>query len=179
MPEIEIRKKTSVPWWLWLIVFLLIAMLIWWIVAAMNNDVATQGPVYSEPASRTATTNETDTAEIMPISNIIGNVGSYIGRQVQGTAMVSSVVSDRGFWVEQNGQSLFAVIDESVGGRSEVMDINKGQRLWLQGNIYNTAEASKLPGVQNLEKETRDIINSQPAFLYVHAWNVNIKDRAS
>jgi len=173
MPEISIQQKEGISWWVWLVGLILLALVIWWAIAAFNDRDRTNTPATSSTVTGSATTE----TEVLPLATILSSPAGYVGRTIQGVATVSSVVTDRGFWVEQNGQRMFAVIDESVGGQSEVADINVGQQLRFQGTVEDTARASQLAGVQNLKPDTRQIIQSQPAFLYMHAWNKEILNR--
>ena len=38
MPKVEIQRKREVPWWAWLLGVLVVAAIIWWIVAARTED---------------------------------------------------------------------------------------------------------------------------------------------
>ncbi|MGE0132945.1 MAG: hypothetical protein AB7U82_33110 [Blastocatellales bacterium] len=110
----------------------------------------------------------------LPLASIASDPASYVGRPVEGAATVSSVVSDRGFWIENGGQRMFAMIDESAAGRSEMADIKAGQRLRFNGTVQDAASAAQLPGVQSLEAESKRIIQSQPAYIHMHSWNKEV-----
>jgi hypothetical protein len=168
MPEITIERRAGIPKWIWLIGAILLGFILWRIIAGIAQDGTRRGEqgTATEPARPGA---QPEGAAALPVAAVLRDPASYAGRDIAGVAAVSSAISDRGFWVEQDGQRMFAVIDESASGRSEVADINEGQRLRLQGTVYSSAMAAQLPGVQNLEAQTRQIIQNQPAFLYVHA----------
>ncbi len=98
---------------------------------------------------------------------------NYANQTVSGTARVAQVVSDRGFWIEDGGQRVFAVIDEP---KPEIKNIRAGQTVRLDGAQVMT-NASQVPG--QLEAQTQQAIQNQSAFLYVRAANIFITQTAS
>lgn len=169
MPELDIQRKSAATyWWVLLLVLLLAVFIIWWLAAAWDNDpeVAVVRPEgAAAPAGATATPG-TANVEVIPVAAILAEPGSYADRTVQGTARVVQVISDRGFWIEENNQRLFVVLNEQ---RPETVDINAGQTVRLSGRVSTAERAGQLDGVQSLEADTREALNSQKAFLYVNA----------
>lgn len=176
MPELDLQRKSAASYWWIPLLLLLLALFIWWLVAAWDNEpevavregAATQAtPVGTATPSATATaTPGAGNAEMIPVAAILANPGNYADRTVQGTARVAEVISDRGFWIEENGQRMFVVLNEE---KPEKIDINAGQTVRLSGEVSTAEKAGQLDGVQSLEADTRQVLNSQKAFLYVNA----------
>ncbi|MBW3549302.1 MAG: hypothetical protein KY442_00365 [Proteobacteria bacterium] len=194
MAKIDIeRKKTVWPWIVGLIVLLLV---IWGLFELLDNDAE---PAMVPPAATAPMTDPAvDPAEpaapmdqpvsvapmpppptdadntSIPVGAIIIGPSEFLGQPVVGTAEVADVPSDRGFWLEQAGQRIFAVIAQSPNMEDEI-NINAGQQVRLAGIVYDNALASQIAG--GLDSETTQIIADQPAFLLVDARNVDIMDR--
>lgn len=107
----------------------------------------------------------------VPVRVIIGTPAAFIGQPVVGRARVAEVVSDRGFWLEQNGQRIFAIIAQSPQ-MEDAVDINAGQMVAVAGLVYDNVTADQIPG--GLEADARQIVANEPAFLYVPAQNIAI-----
>lgn len=170
MPELDIQRKSVASYW-WVVLLLLLVLavfVIWWLAATWDNDpevafVRPEGA--AAPATATATPG-TANVEVIPVAAILAEPGSYADRTVQGTARVVQVISDRGFWIEENNQRMFVVLNEQ---RPETVDINAGQTVRLSGRVSTAERAGQLDGVQSLEADTREVLNTQKAFLYVNA----------
>lgn len=167
MAEIELQKKrpSIVPWIIGLVILVL---LIWGLLQLVDREeeevVADESAVPLTPAPAIAT------VEIIPVRVIVTTPADYAGQQVSGTAQVAEVVSDRGFWIEQEGQRLFVIIDEPV---PETIDINAGQTVQLTGTVYTS-----LDQVQGqMEEQTRRVAGEQRLFLFARAADVKITER--
>lgn len=108
------------------------------------------------------------------LTDVFANPANHVGQSVSGTARVANDVSDRGFWIEDNGRRLFAVIDEPS---TETIDINGGQQIRFSGTVIDATRAAQIPGVQALEQETQQILKQQPASLLVKARDITILSR--
>ncbi len=173
MAEIPVEKKRNKAW-LWIIpLIILAALLIWWI--SDNDDRAyTDRPVAQETSdmARTAANRASD----LTVSAILANPASYIGRDdFSADVSTPEVPTDRGFWVEQDGKRMFAiVIDEP---RERPIDINPGQNLRITNGMVRDAEFLKnLPG-EPIDEDTRSLAESQGAFLVVDENNIEITSR--
>lgn len=119
--------------------------------------------------------SETDTVEI-PVDVIMVTPGPHLGQAVTGTAEVAEVPFDRGFWIEKNGQRMFAMIAQSPD-MEQAVNVEPGQTLRLAGVIYSSDLASRISG--EVDPEAMNAIADQPAFLLVDARNIVVVDGAS
>lgn len=118
---------------------------------------------------------ETDTVEI-PVDVIMVTPGPHLGQAVTGTAEVAEVPFDRGFWIEKNGQRMFAMIAQSPD-MEQAVNVEPGQTLRLAGVIYSSDLASRISG--EVDPEAMNAIADQPAFLLVDARNIVVIEGAS
>jgi hypothetical protein len=90
----------------------------------------------------------------------------FIGRTLpDGEVDVASVPTDRGFWIERNGERLFALIIDVP--QEEPKDINPGARLSLSdGTLRGPQDLSELRG-RPLDADTEQIALAQEAFLVI------------
>lgn len=183
MAEINVERKEGGSIWPW-IIGMLALLLIGWLLYSMfdrDDDVA-EVPVATEPIATTPVVDpavapapgaDVDVGQAIPVAAIISGPANYANLQVSGTARVAQVVSDRGFWIDDGNQRVFAIIDEP---KPEIKNIRAGQMVRLDGAQVMTA-ASQVPG--QLEAQTQQVIQNQPAFLYVRAGNIFITQTAS
>lgn len=113
---------------------------------------------------------DADTTDV-PIDVIVVTPAPYLGQAVVGTAKVTEVPFDRGFWMEKNGQRMFGVIAQSPG-MEEAVNIEAGQTLRLAGVVYDSALASRIAG--EMDPKAMETIAGQPAFLLVDAKNISV-----
>ncbi len=188
MAEINVERKDRSPW-MWIIGVLAALLLIWGMVELFDgDDDLAELPVATEPVATTpmATTPVVDPAavapapapdttagEMIPVTVIVATPANYASLRVSGTARVAQVVSDRGFWIDDGNQRVFTIIDEP---KPEIKNIRAGQTVRLDGAQVMT-NASQVPG--ELEPQAQQIIQGQPAFLYVRATNIFITGTAS
>lgn len=182
MAEIPVERKKSKAW-IWIVLAIVIAaLLIWWI--ASSNDDDTPMPETSSAAVAPAAVPYEDTAQqsteaaiaAPTIAAILENPSQYIGRDdFAGEVDSPETPTDRGFWVEQNGQRMFAVIVDEP--RDAYKDINPGQRLRITNGMIRDASAiGNIPG-NGLDADTKKIIQEQPAFLVVDEEDIEILQR--
>lgn len=174
MAEIRVEKKSSTAWIWWLLGLLVAALIIWAIVEAMDNDetgVATV-PSVTEPmvppaADPSAATPGTGAAGI-PVGQIVASPGDWDGKNVSGEVRVGEVVSDRGFWIEGDGQRMFVLLNEVPG---EIREINAGQEIRMtNATVHATGDPSKLPG--SLDQQAQQIAGRQGVVLTVDSLDV-------
>lgn len=161
MAEIPIEKKGGggMPWWVWLILAVLIVALLIWLFADDDRDevrpvdqttVATvPAPGYDGMDNGTAATTAPGEATgaaaggdaITDLATLLGaDAAAVAGREVRLTDVPAGAVpSDAGFWIEgPNGQREYAVIHEvrtpntPIEGR---IDVNEGDRLDITGTV--------------------------------------------
>lgn len=173
MPELQLQRREGAPWWAWLLAVAALALVIWWIVDLATPDrraenVVPQQQVAGERQETVAT------GDPLPVALIVTDPNTYLGQPVSGEATVTEVVSNRGFWLEENGQRLFVVIDEPT---PETKEINPGQRIRLTGTLSDANRASGMAGIQALEADTKSILDQQRAFIVVDERDITILDR--
>jgi hypothetical protein len=176
MAEIRVEKK-SYAWIWWLLALILLALLLWWMFAGRDEPevaVTEPGVVAEEPAAELEPLPGAETefgaqAEGIPFAEILGTPADWAGRSVTGEVRVAEVVSDRGFWVEDDqGQRLFVLLNEVPG---EIKEINAGQRIrMVDAQIYD--DLANVPG--EIDDQARQIIEGQPAVLVVDSLSVEI-----
>ena len=179
MADIDVERKSGASIWPWIIGLIVLALLIWALMELLGDDdeVAVAPAV---PAVVTPTTTPEPIAQgPLCVAQVLAAPTTYIGQRLGTCPMqVVEVVSDRGFWVEENGQRVFVVINEgppgvadTEGAQAERPDINAGQSV-------NVTEAVVLDNVANLagplDEQTRSIAQQQPWFLATDAANVAI-----
>lgn len=176
MAEIHVEKKSGGLAWLWiLLAILLIAILVWLFWPDAQNDPLTEavpgttaGDTIALPPPPTIEPIETPAEST--IGAIRANPQQWVGREFSGAVTVAEVPTDRGFWVEQDGQRLFAIVHEPT---EERIDINPGQRLMILGTVRDASYLSQIQG-EPLSEETSGIVRGQPAFLVTEASSIAI-----
>lgn len=174
MAEIRLEKKKKRGMgWLWaLLALLLLLLLVWWLwpdaevgepvepvaTEPFGTEVEPEGPV--EPVEPMVG------AEGLGLGVILANPADYVGEPFPGAEVqVAEVPTDRGFWIEQDGQRLFAIIVDMP--EEEPKDINPGQTLNVeQGTLRDSGYLAELPG-EPLDADTEEIARQQPIFLVV------------
>ena len=170
------KKKTGGMGWLWALLLLVaLALLLWWLWGAWSggSDAAVDSEYagVEEPAAPAAVpeVEEESTAGAgLPVAQIVADPESWFDRSVSGQVGVVEVPTDRGFWIEQDGERLFALI---VDRPAEVpLDIQTGQTLRLSDARVHRAEAALeeggIPGTP-LDADTRRIAQGEEAILVV------------
>ena len=191
MADIDIEKKKGgmgiLPWILGL---LLLGLILWGLTQCGDNDeepvVVPTADTLADPAVAPMPMDTgmamADTtamgaagaagaaAGALPIAQILAGPGQYASQSVSGTARVTEVISDRGFWVEDAGQRMFVVIAEPQSAERAV-DINTGQTIRLSGQVREGSAAGQVTG---LEQEAQRVAQGQPAFLMVNPSDVSV-----
>lgn len=202
MAQINVERKKS-PW-PWIIGVLVLLLLVWGLMELLGDrDAEPAGtaavvtdPLIQEPRGDIAATSAPASesviavtpvpmpppptsadAEPVPVAVIVVGPAQFLGQAVRGTARVAEVPSDRGFWLEQDGQRMFALIAQSPD-MEDAVNIDPGQEVRLAGVVYDASMRDQI--VQGeLDAETQQIISEQPAFLLVDARNVQIVESAA
>ncbi|QIQ85808.1 hypothetical protein [Erythrobacter sp.] len=183
MAEIPVEKKSGGKGWLWLILLLLIvAALAWWLFdEAAEGDLDGDDEVVLEQAEpvTTDTTGMAETAGAgeMTIAAITANPSEYYGREgFSGTVTVGGPLTDRGFWIENDGARMFAIVIDQP--RERPVDINVGATLDITGGtIRQPSEIEDLAG-DDLDADTIDAMEGQQAVLVVSERNIDISEAA-
>jgi hypothetical protein len=180
MAEIPVERKSNKSWLWLLLLFLLVGLLIWWLVAEANEpEVAEADPItVGQTADATSVTEGADAGE-MTLASILANPSEYYGREgFTGEVQVGGPLTDRGFWIENDGARMFAiVIDEPAERR---IDINTGARLQLNGGTVreaSTISATDIDG-DTLDQDTVNAISDQEVVLVIDEDNIQIAEAA-
>ncbi len=172
MADINVERK-SPGIWPWIIGLIVLALLIWALVAAMDGDDDAEVAVL-DPAAEVAEVQPTmPPVEIMtagvPVLQIMESPATWIGQTVAGEVRVVDVPTDRGFWIEDQGRRLFVILNDRPSDAS--IDIDAGQTLRInQAMIHDNVSAVS----GDVDADTRNIAQGQPVFLTVDEANVEI-----
>lgn len=185
--DIERKKKSPFPWIIGLLVLALLAFLL---MRSCGDDDAVEPAVVTDT---TTAMTDTTTAMSAPVTDTtmmgaagaagagaataagagwIGTVlaGTNAGQTTGGSGIVPETPSDRGFWIEENGQRVFAVLAEPM---EQMKDVDPGQTVMLSNaRVMRGSEAGQLP--QSVDAEARQTAQGQGYFLYVPANGVQI-----
>lgn len=182
--DIERKKKSPLPWILGLLALALLAFLLMQscgdeeeVEPAVVTDTTTAvtAPVVAPvvpPVTDTTTVGATGAAGAAGAAGWIGAVlaGTSAGQSASGSGTVPETPSDRGFWIEDNGQRVFAVLAEPM---EQLKDINPGQRVTISNaRVLPGSEVSQVP--QDVDADTRRIAEGQQYFLFVPSTAVQI-----
>ncbi|PHR19807.1 MAG: hypothetical protein COA41_06505 [Sphingopyxis sp.] len=176
MAEIPVQKKSSMSW-LWLLLgLLLVALIIWWLLA--DDDEVETDVIDSTVVEQVEPVTGPETGELpMTLAAILAQPQSYVGQQFSGEVDVGGPLTDRGFWIENDGARMFAIIIDEP--REVPLDINAGQRLQVSGGVIRDADdISNIEGVP-LDEDTKMVINDQAVFMIVNEDNIEILERPS
>ncbi|MBW3570397.1 MAG: hypothetical protein KY467_04765 [Gemmatimonadetes bacterium] len=181
MADIDIERKRGGSW-MWVLGLVLLALVIWLLWGLFDGDdeaavvEPVAAPVVDEvqplPPAANPPTPVAQAAGI-PVSQIIESPATWTGRTVGGEVRVTEVVSDRGFWIEDQGERLFVLINESG---PETPDVNQGQTLRIrEAVVYGAQNLANIPGT--LEPQARQIAQGQPVVLATDGRNIEILTR--
>lgn len=189
MAHIEIQEKrggASRLWWI--LGLVLLALVLWWLLARGDRDVVTENPVdvpvATTPAVGTAPATGdasagviTDLATLTSVTDTMG----LVGRRVALTGVpVRQAVSDRGFWMgsgTEPGQGVFAVrMHQSSSATAPDGAVDAGTTV----NVYGTVHAMPADLTQkntewNLKSTDAQLLSQQK--VYVLADSVQLANR--
>lgn len=183
--DIERKKRSPLPLILGLLALALLAFLL----------MQTCGDDEAEPAPAPVTDTTTTSAAPMPVTDTtmmgagaagaagaaaagaagagwISTVmaGTNAGQTTGGDGMVPQTPSDRGFWIEENGQRVFAILAEPM---EQMKDIDPNQRVRISNaRVMRGSESSQIP--QDVDAEARQTASGQQYFLLVPSSGVEI-----
>lgn len=172
MAKIPVEKKQQASWIWWLLGLLLLAGITWALFEVLDGeedlDVAESEEVEPIPPSSTSEFEDVD------IGTILANPREYIGEPFPSMEVtVSSVPTDRGFWISAHGDSLFALIIDVP--EDQFKDINRGQTLLIEGGtLHDRSYLPELRGRQ-LDAATVDIVEQQSIFVAVDESKIVIR----
>lgn len=183
--DIERKKKSPLPWVLGLLGLALIAFLLMQScgddeeadpAVAPVTDTTTAVSTAPMPATDTTMMGTTGAAGAAAAgaagAGWIGTVlaGTNAGQTTGGNGVVPETPSDRGFWIEENGQRVFAILAEPM---EQIKDIDPGQQVAISNaRVLRGSEASQIP--QDVDAEARQTAQGQQYFLLVPSAGVQI-----
>lgn len=173
MANIELERNQGGMSWLWWVLGLLALILIlWWIWP----DSETELGVVDEPMESVepvTTPEPVATMAGVTIGDILGSPDGFIDGSFPGAeVMVVEVPTDRGFWIEDEGERLFAIVIDQP--QEEFIDINPGQTLRIdQGMLRDRTFLPEIPGAP-LDAATQAIAEQQDIFLVVDEAQITI-----
>jgi hypothetical protein len=173
MADIDVERKGGGMSWLWWLIGLIVLALILWAIFAGDDEPEVAEVVPPAPVVTPTTTPE-PVAQLpgISIADILGDPAAFIGEDFTDEVVVESVPTDRSFWIEDQGQRLFAIIIDDPA--EEPKDINPGQELRItEGVLRDRTFLPEIPGVP-LDQDTENIAEQQPIFLTVDERNINI-----
>lgn len=176
MAKIPVEKKQQAPWIWWLLGLLLLGGIAWLLVEVFDDDddldVADVEGVEPIPTPATQDREEVD------LGAILANPGEYVGEPFPATEVtVGSVPTDRGFWIAEGSDSLFAIIIDVP--EEQPKDINPGQTLQIEGGtLHDSSYLSEISG-RPLDADTESIAEEQGVFVVVNERNIVIRKAGS
>ena len=178
MAEIPVEKKNNLTW-LWIVLAIIVAaLLLWWLLGDDDGDTEQiAGDTVAIEQSADTTTTE-DTGE-MTIAAIVADPEAYYGQEgFTGTVNVGGPLTDRGFWIENDGARMFALIIDKPVERPK--DINPGATLRIDGGTIRNASEISAEGIEGdaLDQDTMDAIADQQAVLLVDEASITIEEEA-
>ncbi|MDZ4738129.1 MAG: hypothetical protein SGJ07_17440 [Rhodospirillaceae bacterium] len=164
----EVYDKKSPPMWVWIvgaIIALIVIFLIWnWMRPIA--PVVTSPPMVTAPAPAPAPAASTApaTTAVAPVALIVAVPADYFDRDVSGTARVADVPTDRGFYLEENGRRMLAILGKDFTEKQ--VNVNAGQMVRVSGVVRASSKLDEAE-VGSLQPATRDLITKEPVYLVV------------
>lgn len=182
--DIERKKKSPLPWILGLLALVLILFLLMRSCGGddtVDETVTVVDTTASQTVAPVAPMPVTDTTAAATgaaaagaaagtgwIASVLG--GQMAGQTAMGEAVVPATPSDRGFWLEENGQRVYAILAERY---EQIKDIDPGQRVRISNaRVMAGSESAQIPA--DVDAEAKATAAQQPYFLLVPASGVEI-----
>lgn len=181
MANIDVqRRETSI--WPWLLGLIVLGLLIWGAMELFGGGTeettyteSAPAVVESEPSvitPETTTPMATTPTTGLTIAQILQNPTAHIGHTFSGAVQVTEVPTDRGFWVTDQGQRIFVIINGPAPDQPKNIQANQMVQL-NNAQIYGTEQLATLPGT--LDADTRQLAQQQQAVLFVEEQNLTIQ----
>lgn len=175
MAKIPVERTSGGGWWKWLLGLLLLGLAIWLVAELITEDDEYETAEIEAVEPVAPATTPAAAGTMATLAAILNNPDEYIGETFPGvTAEVVEVPTDRGFWIEADGQRMFAiVIDEP---REQRVDINPGQTVQInQGMLRDRTFLPDIPG-DPLDADTQRLAEEQEIFLVVDERYINVME---
>ena len=138
MAEIPVKKKSSS--WIWILLALvLVALLIWWLLAEAGegDEVAAVDDIESAETAGM----ETEAAGAITTVTALSDLPDMIGREVRlEDVAVTEVIGDMHFTVgEENNEAMirFDQVPTPDTEREGLIDVNPGSRVTIEGTVMD------------------------------------------
>lgn len=170
MAEIPVHKKGGIPWWVWLLLALVLAGLLWLLLANDDDDVepVADTTVVEQPVDDVAVT---DAGPITSIAMLMGApMSSMVGRDVMLTGVpVESLEGDQAFYIGDSPTNRALVVFNEQPTPNQAMegnvDVNKGSMVTLRGTVRDgsatppTGTTTPLPAGAYIEASNVDVVS--------------------
>lgn len=181
MAEIHVEKKPRSGWaWVWVLLLLgaigLIAWLYWpdrvrtepTATATMTDPAMGGDPSVVDTVPLPDVTQSPQSPAM--ISEIRANPGQWVGREFLGVVNViegdttddTAMPPERGFWIEQDGQRLFVLVNDDPNNMPAA--VTPGQPIRIRGMVRDATFIPQL-GAMNLSGEADELLRKEPAYL--------------
>lgn len=174
MAEIPVHKKSSMAWMWILLALVALALVIWWATDNDEDAVDLASDTQIEETIAPVADPDADAAIVQgaTLAAILADPAAHFGTEYTGEVSVGDSLTDRGFWVEHDGERMFALIVDEP--RERPLDINAGQRLKISGGeIRDTSSLSDIEG-RALDANTRKIAGEQKVIMVVDENNIEV-----
>ena len=180
MAEIHVEKKPRSGWaWVWVLLLLVAIAVLAWLywpdrVTGPNAPATTTDPAMGTDPSVVDAVPLPDAPQAPQspamISEIRANPEQWVGREYLGVVNVAdsgttdetAMPSERGFWIEQDGQRLFVLVNDDPN-RTPVV-VTPGQTIRIRGTVRDATFIPHL-GSMNLSVEADEMLRTEPAYL--------------
>lgn len=176
MADIDLERKKSggMGWLWWALGLLALVLIVWWVWP--DGEEAEFADVDVEPVETvTPATTPEPVGDISGVSigDILGNPDGFIGETFpRAEVTVVEVPTDRGFWIEDEGERLFAIIIDQP--QDQAKDINPGQTLRIdEGTLRDRTFLPEISGVP-LDPDTENLAEQQEIFLVVDEEHITV-----
>ncbi len=185
------NHRSPLPWTIGLLVSLLLLWALWefignFAVSVVEKTVqpaVTPAPLVdlairsdSEVTPTPIPPTEADNTPIA-VSAILMGPSDYVARRVAGTARVTEIVRDEGFWIEESGRRMFAVLASDPENAQRALTFSAGEQVRLSGVVHDASMVNRIGG--GLPAQTQDLISREPAVLLVAPRNVRVVSEAA
>lgn len=178
MAQIPVEKKRGTPVWIWLLALLLLLLLLWWLFDWLGDDEdvtpVADAPVVTEeiePITPVGTPEMVD--DEVTLGDITTAPDRWIGRSFpQMQVVVAEVPTDRGFWIEGEGERLLVLVEDQP--QEQRVDINPGQTVRIDGGTLRSPDYLPQLGGDPIESDTESLVREQEIFLVTDERNITI-----
>ena len=140
---------------------------------APEGDLVGGGEITGEarplPQSTADTVGE---RTLVTVSGVIERPDSYLGQSLTSEVRVTAVPTERGFWIDEDGERLFVVIIDQP--QEEPVEVRPNTTVRLErATVRDPSSLGDLPG-EPLDPDTQSILQTQDAFLVVDESNIEM-----